>query len=109
LTVNVLFCYGGQQEIVAGAKRIAQQVKDGLIAESDIDIALFKKQLWMDNTPEPELIIRTGGHKRLSNFLIFHAAYSELYFLDCMWPDVTNAELEKAIAYYTQLERNFGV
>ena len=53
----------------------------------------------MHDTPEPELVIRTGGHKRLSNFLLFHVAYSELYFLDCMWPDLTEADLEKAIAH----------
>jgi len=109
LTVNVLFCYGGQQEIIAGVKRIAAQINAGLISESDIDIACFKKQLWMYDTPEPEIIIRTGDRKRLSNFLLFHAAYSEIYFLDCMWPDLTDADLETVITCYTQSERNFGV
>jgi undecaprenyl diphosphate synthase len=109
LTVNVLFCYGGQQEIIAGVKNIVSQVKSGVLSEQDIDIALFKKNLWMHDAPEPELVIRTGGHKRLSNFLLFHVAYSELYFLDCMWPDLTEADLEKALAHYAQLERNIGV
>jgi undecaprenyl diphosphate synthase len=109
LTVNFLFCYGGQQEIVAGVKSILLQIKSGLLSEENIDVALFRKHLWMGDTPEPELIIRTGGHKRLSNFLLFQSAYSELCFLDCMWPDLTEADLEKAIAVYTQSERNFGV
>jgi undecaprenyl diphosphate synthase len=109
LTVNILFCYGGQQEIVAGVKSIVSQIKSGVLSEQDIDTALFKKNLWMHNMPEPELVIRTGGHKRLSNFLLFHVAYSELYFLDCMWPDLTEADLEKAIASYAQSERNIGL
>jgi undecaprenyl diphosphate synthase len=109
LTVNILFCYGGQQEIVAGVKSIVSDIQRGALSPDDIDVTLFKKHLWMDNTPEPELIIRTGGYKRLSNFLLFHAAYSELYFLDCMWPDLTENELEKAVEYYEQTQRNMGV
>jgi undecaprenyl diphosphate synthase len=109
LTVNVLFCYGGQQEILAGVKSIAQQVKDGALNVSDINIDLFKKHLWLDDTPEPEIIIRTGARNRISNFLLFHAAYSEIYFLDCMWPDLTNDQLQNVITSYIQSERNFGV
>ena len=109
LTVNFLFCYGGQQEIIAGVKSIVSQIKTGLISEHDIDLATFKKNLWMHDMPEPDLVIRTGGHRRLSNFLLFHVAYSELYFLDCMWPDLTEADLEKAIAFYAESERNVGV
>lgn len=109
LTVNVLFCYGGQQEIIAGVKGIAQEVKDGALNESAITIDSFKKHLWLGEIPDPEIIIRTGGHKRLSNFLLFYAAYSEIYFLDCMWPDLTNEQLQNVITNYTQSERNFGV
>lgn len=109
LTVNLLFCYGGQQEIVSGVKSILADVRTGILSEADIDTALFKKHLWMNGTPEPELVIRTGGHKRLSNFLIFQVAYSELYFLDCMWPELTESDLEDAMVAYTQSERNFGI
>jgi undecaprenyl diphosphate synthase len=109
LIVNVLFCYGGQQEIIAGVKSIAQQVKDGALDLSAIDMNLFKRHLWMGDTPEPEIIIRTGAHNRLSNFLLFYAAYSEIYFLDCMWPDLTIAELQNVITNYIQTERNVGV
>lgn len=109
LTVNILFCYGGQQEIIAGVKSIVADIKRGLLSEEDIDTTIFKKHLWLHDAPEPELVIRTGGHKRLSNFLLFHVAYSELYFLDCMWPDLMEADLEKAIAFYAQSERNVGV
>lgn len=109
LTVHVLFCYGGQQEIIAGVKNIAQEVASGALRESDVTIDHFKKNLWLGDVPEPEIVIRTGGHKRLSNFLLFYAAYSEIYFLDCMWPDLTDAQLQNVITSYTQSERNFGV
>lgn len=109
LTVNVLFCYGGQQEIIAGVKRVAAQVQAGHITIDQIDNEFFKERLWMYDTPEPEIIIRTGAHNRLSNFLLYHAAYSEIYFLNCMWPDFTQAELEKILTQYAQSQRNVGV
>lgn len=108
LTINLLFCYGGRQEIVAGIKQIASEVKANRLKISDINEELVKSYLWLGDCPDPDLIIRTGGYKRLSNFLLYQAAYTELYFLDCLWPELTRDDLEKAIAYYEQCQKNFG-
>lgn len=109
LQVNFLFGYGGRQEIVSSVKTIAQDVRDGRISIDDISDALIYKNLWLGAAPEPELVIRTGGVKRLSNFLIYQAAYSELYFLDCMWPDMTEQQFEEALVYYNNTQRRFGL
>lgn len=108
LQVNFLLCYGGRQEIVAATKKIAQQVADGLINAADITPEFFENNLWTAGTPAPDLIIRTGAQQRLSNFLLYQCAYSELYFLDCMWPDISTQELEKARNYYDTCRKMFG-
>ncbi len=108
LQVNLLFCYGSQQEIAHACKMIAQQVQAGLLKAEMIDASTVHSYLWTHTIPDPELIIRTGGRKRLSNFLLFQAAYSELYFLDCLWPDIQENELEEAIAAFDEITRNFG-
>lgn len=108
LILNLLLCYGGQQEIVAATKRIAIQVAQGVLKESDITPQLFAQHLWTAAIPAPNLIIRTGNQQRLSNFLLYQAAYSELYFLDCMWPDISETELEKALTYYHECRKMFG-
>jgi undecaprenyl diphosphate synthase len=108
LQVNFLLCYGGQQEIVDTAKRIAIKVKKGDLQADDITVALFDQLLWTGSMPSPDLIIRTGGDNRLSNFLLFQCAYSELYFLDCLWPDISSAELESALIYFDKCRKNFG-
>ncbi len=108
LQVNFLLCYGGQQEIVDAAKRIATQVAQGNISTQDITSDLFEKYLWTSGIPSPDLIIRTGGQQRLSNFLLFQCAYSELYFLDCLWPDISSPQLESALTYFNECRKNFG-
>jgi len=108
LQVNLLFCYGGRQEIVDATKRIAQAVSLGALKIDDITTQLFEDNLWTSGMPLPDLIIRTGGQQRLSNFLLYQAAYSELYFLDCMWPDISEKELELALTYYDECQKNFG-
>lgn len=108
LQVNLLFCYGGQQEIAHACKAIAQDVQTGKLHTDQINEKLVSSYLWTGSTPEPELIIRTGGRNRLSNFLLFQAAYSELYFLDCLWPDIQEADLDRAIGYFEEVTRNFG-
>jgi undecaprenyl diphosphate synthase len=108
LQVNFLLCYGGQQEIVDAAKRIAAQVAQGNISTQDITSDLFEKYLWTSDIPSPDLIIRTGGQQRLSNFLLFQCAYSELYFLDCLWPDISSSQLESALTYFNECRKNFG-
>ena len=108
LFINFLLCYSGQQEIVDATKRIAIKIKKGDLQESDITPALFEHFLWTGAIPSPDLIIRTGGHHRLSNFLLYQIAYSELYFTDCLWPDITDIELTMAINYFNECQKNFG-
>jgi len=109
LSLQLLFCYGGQQEIVAAVKDIVAEVKKGKIVGEEITPALLHSYLWTGPIPEPDLIVRTGGMHRLSNFLLFQAAYSELYFLDCMWPELTEEKLENVFNKFMQDKRNFGV
>jgi undecaprenyl diphosphate synthase len=108
LHVSLLFCYGGQQEIVSGIKNVVRRVQAGLLTEDQISEDLFKDFLWTSGVPEPDLIIRTGGHRRLSNFLLYQAAYSELYFLDCLWPELETTHLEQALDHFEYQKRNFG-
>ena len=108
LQVNVLFCYGARQEIAAAAKSIAQKVKDNELSPDDITPQLLSAYLWNSNFPDPDLIIRTGKVSRLSNFLLYQAAYSELYMLDCFWPEVTKEHFEHAYNAFLLSKRTFG-
>ena len=109
LNLNFLFCYGGRQEIVGGIKQIIAKVKAGELSEDQLDDELFEHYLWTSGMPEPDMIIRTGGAKRLSNFLIYQSAYSEFYFLDCLWPELTEQHLEEALVFFEDTQRNFGI
>jgi undecaprenyl diphosphate synthase len=108
LKLNLLFCYGAQEEIVAACKAVAQEVAEGKYSAAQIDQKRFESHLWSAKVPHPDLIIRTGKTHRLSNFLLYQAAYSELYFSDCLWPEIDYAELEKAYLYFESCARNFG-
>jgi undecaprenyl diphosphate synthase len=108
LILVVAFNYGARQEIVRAAKRVAQAVKQGELGLSDIDMDLLGRFLDAPDIPDPDLIIRTSGEKRLSNFLLWQAAYSELVFVPTYWPDFDRATLESAIREYQQRERRFG-
>jgi undecaprenyl diphosphate synthase len=108
LQVNFLLCYGGQQEIVAATQRIADEVVRGALQIDTITTNTFADYLWTADMPAPDLIIRTGGQQRLSNFLLFQCAYSELYFLDCLWPDIVQQDLEAAYSYFATCRHNFG-
>ncbi len=107
LTLNILFCYGGKQEILSAVKNIVKDVKAGKLKDIPSE-EIFKKYLWTEDIPDPDLIIRTGGVKRLSNFLTYQTAYSELYFTDRFWPDITAKDLDAAIKEFAQSERRFG-
>ena len=109
LQVNLLFCYGGQQEIIAGVKSLIKKIKSGELKEDEITEKQLEKELWMGSFPAPDMILRTSGIKRLSNFLTFQGAYSELHFIDCMWPDINEKHLEAAIEYFDKTKRNFGI
>ncbi len=109
LTVQLLFCYGGRQEIIAGVKEVCMQVSAGKLDLDNLTTESFKRYLWMGDIPDPDLIIRTGFANRLSGFLLFASAYSELYFPQCLWPDMTHEQFEKAVEYFVSCKRNFGV
>lgn len=108
LTVSFLFCYGGRQEIVAGAKIMAQRVQRGEMSVDAINEESFGKALWVGDMPDPDLIVRTGSEQRLSNFLLYQAAYSELMFLDCFWPEISDEDLDAVYAGFIARKRRFG-
>jgi undecaprenyl diphosphate synthase len=108
LTLVVAFNYGARQEIARAAARIAAQIKEGTIDPATIDADLVGQNLDAPDLPDPDLIIRTSGEQRLSNFLLWQAAYSELVFVPTYWPDFDRAALEGAIAEYHRRERRFG-
>ncbi|HET9175636.1 MAG TPA: isoprenyl transferase [Pseudolabrys sp.] len=108
LILVVAFNYGARQEIVRAAQRVAQAVKQGELGLSDIDMDLLGRFLDAPDIPDPDLIIRTSGEQRLSNFLLWQAAYSELVFVPTYWPDFDRATLESAIREFRQRERRFG-
>ncbi len=109
LQMNLLFCYGSRQEIVHGIKDITKKVVAGDLTIDQISDDMVMDYLWTKGTPAPDIVIRTGGVKRLSNFLLYQAAYSEFYFLDCLWPDISHEHLEAAVAHFYETKRNFGI
>ena len=108
LTLVVAFNYGARQEIVRAARRLAEEVAAGTMTAGDIDLDRFARLLHAPDVPDPDLIIRTSGEQRLSNFLLWQSAYSELVFVPTHWPDFDRAALESAIHEYRQRERRFG-
>jgi undecaprenyl diphosphate synthase len=108
LTLVVAFNYGSRQEITRAVRRISGQVAAGRLAPDDITMETVGRFLDAPDVPEPDLIIRTSGEQRLSNFLLWQAAYSELVFVPTYWPDFDRAALEAAIREYQQRERRFG-
>lgn len=104
ITLNLAFSYGGRAEILDAVSRM---IADGVDA-SAVDEALFSKYLYTSGVPDPDLIIRTAGEMRLSNFLIWQAAYSEYYTTPVFWPDFGKEEVEKALIAYSQRKRRFG-
>ena len=108
LTLVVAFNYGARQEIVRAARRLVEEVAAGTMTADDIDLDRFARLLHAPDVPDPDLIIRTSGEQRLSNFLLWQSAYSELVFVPTHWPDFDRAALESAIHEYRQRERRFG-
>lgn len=108
LHLNFLFCYGGRQEIIGGIKQIIGKIKTGELVEDQLTDELFAQCLWTAGMPEPDMILRTGGAKRLSNFLLYQAAYAECYFIDCLWPELTKKHLERAMVFFQETQRNYG-
>jgi undecaprenyl diphosphate synthase len=105
---NVAINYGSRNEITQAAKSIAYQIKSGELNPEDIDDSLFASHLDTTGLPDPDLLIRTSGEQRLSNFLLWQLAYTEIYITDTFWPDFDGGEFVKAIADYQGRERRFG-
>ena len=108
MTLVLALSYGSREEIIHSTKSIVNQVLSGEISVEDINEDLVKENLYTHNIPDPELLIRTSGENRISNFLLWQIAYSELYFTDTLWPDFTIENLKIAIIDYQARERRFG-
>lgn len=108
LTLNIAFNYGGRGEIVAAMQAIAKDIEAGRLKAADVNEALISRMLWTSDSPDPDLVIRTSGELRLSNFLLWSGAYAELMFMDLWWPDFTRESLEKAIDAFRRRDRRFG-
>ena len=108
ITVNLAVNYGGRDEILNAVKRLAKKVEAGELKADDITLKNIDGNLYTAGQPDPDLIIRPSGEYRLSNFLIWQAAYSEFWFSDILWPDFTTDDLDKAIIDYSKRNRRFG-
>ncbi len=108
LTLNIAANYGGRWDIVESAKKIASQALDGKITPQDINEEYFGSIICMNDLPDVDLVIRTGGEYRISNFLLWQCAYAELYFTDTLWPDFNQASFDEAINIFNTRERRFG-
>jgi len=108
LTLNIALSYGGRQEILNAAKILAEDVRSAKINLSDIDERIFSSKLYTAGQPDPDLLIRTSGEMRVSNFLLWQICYTEFYVTEKLWPDFDEKELNKAIEEYNKRERRFG-
>ncbi|MBI06675.1 MAG: di-trans,poly-cis-decaprenylcistransferase [Rhodospirillaceae bacterium] len=108
LTFTVAINYGGRQEILEAARRFAQHVQEGEHEPEDINESLFESYLESEKLPDPDLLIRTSGEQRLSNFLLWQSAYTEFVFTSTLWPDFKKKNLEQAVAEYQRRERRYG-
>ena len=108
-TVVIAVDYGGQWDIAQAAQKLAQRVKDGSLMPQEITPELIDSNVSVSDLPRPDLCIRTGGDARVSNFMLWHFAYSELYFTNTLWPDFDETEFAKALADYSLRERRFGL
>ena len=108
LHFQIALNYGSRDEIIRAVKKIMLDTKNGVINPQDMTEELFSTYLDTKDIPEPDLMIRTSGEERISNFLLWQLAYTEFYFTDVPWPAFTKAELEKAIAVYNERDRRFG-
>jgi undecaprenyl diphosphate synthase len=108
MVLTLALSYGGRQELSSAATRMAADVKEGRLLPSDITTELFGSYLDTASLPDPDFLIRTSGEMRISNFLLWQLAYTELYFTDVNWPDFTINELHKALADFQSRERRFG-
>ena len=109
LIINLALSYGGRSEIVAGIKKVIEEIEAGRITKDDITPETFSRYLFTGDLPDPDLLIRTSGELRISNFLLWQIAYTELYFTTTLWPDFGKEELMQACIAYQNRERRFGL
>lgn len=108
LKLAIAVNYGGRWDIVNAARQLALQVEAGELRAASIDIDTFSRHVSLSEITEPDLFIRTGGEKRISNYLLWHLAYTELYFTDVLWPDFSDLELGNALEFFAGRQRRFG-
>jgi len=108
ITVVLALSYGGRQDILHAARELARQAKAGEVDLDKVDENVFSQYLMTKGIPDPDLVIRTSGESRISNFLLWQLAYAELYFTETLWPDFSKQEMEKAIAFFSSRERRYG-
>lgn len=108
MTLNLALSYGSRDELTSMVKKIGEKIKNDIISTEKIDESVINQHLYTRNLPDVDLLIRTSGEQRLSNFLLWQIAYAELYFTDVFWPDFSDEDLYKAIASYQKRERRFG-
>jgi undecaprenyl diphosphate synthase len=108
MTLTLALSYGSREEIIKTVKEISLKVKNNLISRDDIDESVINNHLYTQDLPDVDLLIRTSGEQRISNFLLWQLAYAELYFTDTLWPDYTRTHLYEAILNYQNRERRFG-
>lgn len=108
MTLNIALNYGGQQEIAAATRALARRVAIGELRPDDIDEKLLEQALYTEDQPPVDLILRPSGEYRLSNFLIWQSAYAEFVFMDVLWPDFTEKDLDRAFEEYARRDRRFG-
>jgi len=105
---NVAIAYGGREEIVDTIRKLAQEVRDGQLEPEEIDAAMVSSRLYTADLPDPDLVFRTSGEERISNFLLWQSAYAELYFADVMWPGLSKVDFLKAIHAFQTRQRRYG-
>ncbi|MBB3124463.1 undecaprenyl diphosphate synthase [Mesoflavibacter sabulilitoris] len=108
MNLTLALSYGSREELVTAVKEISNKVKNNIISEESIDQSVINKHLYTNNLPDVDLLIRTSGEQRISNFLLWQIAYAELYFTPVLWPDFTEQHLSEAIIEYQKRERRFG-
>ena len=108
LVLNIALSYGGRQEIISAVRALCRDAAEGRIGPEDINEETFSDRLYTKGQPDPDLLIRTSGEMRLSNFLLWQISYAEIYVIEKFWPDFTEEDLKKAIEEYNKRERRFG-
>jgi undecaprenyl diphosphate synthase len=108
LTLNIAVAYGGRWDIVSACRNLAARVASGELASDAIDEQALSNELQLAGAPDPDLLIRTGGEQRVSNFLLWNLAYAELWFTDVLWPEFGKDEFDQALSYYAKKQRRYG-